>query len=268
MSARHDGVLAFLCLWAALALAGAPVRGQTDEGGEAATLDAGEVFVEANRAYEEGSYALAADGYRALVAAGVAGPAVHYNLGNALLRDGRLGAAIASYRRAAVLAPREEDLEANLRFARESARDALEPPGPGALRRTLFFWHYSLSRDEALRAAVLVEVVLFGALALLLRRRGSEPLRWLAVTAAVVLLALVGSLVVRWALPLRVAVVLPAEVEAHSGTDRETVVRFRLHAGTEVRALAARDGWVRIALPGGEQGWLPEDQVEIVPDLR
>jgi tetratricopeptide (TPR) repeat protein len=266
-----DGAaLGALGILAALVLslpASSPAVAQSEEP-EAGAEAAAELFVEANQAYEEGSYALAVEGYRSLVAAGVAGPAVLYNLGNALLRDGRLGAAIASYRRAAVQAPREEDLEANLRFARESARDALEPPGPGALRKTLFFWHYTLSWDETLRAAILVQALLFGALSLLLRRRESEPLRWLAGAAAVVLLALVFSLVVRWALPLRVAVVLPAEVEIHSGTDLETVVRFRLHAGTEVQALEVREDWVRISLPDGEQGWLPAEHVELLTDLR
>jgi hypothetical protein len=242
---------------------------EVEEGpGELAPADPGELFVEANRAYEAGLYAAAVEGYLELVKRRMAGAAVHYNLGNALLRDGRLGAAIASYRRAAVLAPREEDLEANLRFARESARDALEPPRPGAVRRTLFFWHYSLSRSETLRLAIAVNLMLFGALSLLLRRRHSEPLRWLAAASAIVLVALGGSLLVRWLLPLRVAIVLPAEVEVHSGTDRDTVVRFRLHAGTEVRTVEERGDWVRIVLPDGEQGWLPAEQVELVSDLR
>ncbi|HVS65164.1 MAG TPA: tetratricopeptide repeat protein [Thermoanaerobaculia bacterium] len=233
-----------------------------------AGVDAAELFVEANRWYDAGEYGKAVVAYSTLIARGVAGPAVHYNLGNALLRDGRLGAAIAAYRRAKVLSPRDADLDANLRFARASARDALEPPAPGAVRRTLFFWHYSLSASETLRLAVLANLVLFAALSLRLSRRGSEPLRWVAVIAGVVLLALVGSLVCRWALPLRVAVILPAEVEAFSGTGADTVVRFRLHAGTEVRAVETSGDWVRIALPNGEQGWVGSDQVELITALR
>jgi len=248
---------------------GAPVTG----GGPNVSLelgdrDAGELFVEANRGYESGEYGRAIEAYRTLIASGLADGAVHYNLGNALLRDGSLGAAIAAYRRAKMLLPRDADLDANLRFARASARDALEPPAPGAVRRTLFFWHYSLSASETIRLAVLANLILFGALSLLLRRRSSEPLRWIAVVAGVVLLALLGSLLCRWALPLRVAVVLPAEVEAFSGTGADTVVRFRLHAGTEVRVVETTGDWVRIVLPDGEQGWIERDGVELVTALR
>jgi hypothetical protein len=243
-------------------------RGEDSAAMAARETEPAELFVEANRRYESGEYGQAVDGYQELIARGVAGAAVYYNLGNALLRDGRLGSAIAAYRRAKVLAPRDEDLDANLRFARDSARDALEPPAPGAIRRTLFFWHYSLSASETIRLAVLASLLVFGALSMQLRRRGSEPLRWIALLAGAVLVAAVGSLACRWALPLRVAVVLPAEVEAFSGTDADTVVRFRLHAGTEVRAVETSGDWVRIVLPDGEQGWIQRDQVELVADLR
>jgi hypothetical protein len=34
------------------------------------------------------------------------------------------------------------------------------------------------------------------------------------------------------------------------------VVRFKLHAGTELRIRDSRDGWLRIGLPDGQQGWI------------
>ena len=43
-----------------------------------------------------------------------------FNWGNALFKSGQLGRAIAVYRRAEALSPRDPDLRANLQFARNS----------------------------------------------------------------------------------------------------------------------------------------------------
>ena len=71
-----------------------------------------------------------------------------------------------------------------------------------------------------------------------------------------------GSFLVRSALPNRVAVIQKAEVDVHSGTDRNTVVQFKLHAGTEAAWLETRDAWLRIALPDDKQGWVHSEDVE------
>ncbi|MEY3013543.1 MAG: hypothetical protein RIT45_2278, partial [Pseudomonadota bacterium] len=62
----------------------------------AETLDAG--FEEANAHYLAERYEAARRGYERLLAHRLEAPAVHYNLGNALVRLGRLGEAVAHYR--------------------------------------------------------------------------------------------------------------------------------------------------------------------------
>ena len=59
-------------------------------------------------------------------------------------------------------------------------------------------------------------------------------------------------------------IVVPQEIDVYSGTDVTTVVRFKLHAGTEVRATGDRDGWLRIRLPDGESGWIERQYAELV----
>ncbi len=54
--------------------------------------DAG--FDRANEAYAAGRYGEAADGYEELARLGVEDPRLEYNLGNALFKSGRVGAAI------------------------------------------------------------------------------------------------------------------------------------------------------------------------------
>lgn len=228
-----------------------------------AALESGELFVNANNAYETGDYAAAVQLYEELLERGNRSGAILYNLGNAYLRSGELGRAIAAYRRCLVLEPRNQDARANLAFARQSARDALEPPSPAAIRQTLFFWHYGLSRPERIRLGALLNLVLFGLLAARLWRRRSELLRWSSLAAAVLLVLVIGSLFASLG-PRRVAVVVPQEIDVYSGTDQASVVRFKLHAGTEVRSPAEREGWLRIGLPDGQQGWIEREHAEFV----
>jgi hypothetical protein len=228
------------------------------------TFDPAESFVSANAAYEAGEYAKAIDLYRTLVDHDVHDGHLYYNLGNAYLRNGELGQAIAAYRRCQTLLPRDEDVQANLTFARSSAKDALAPPAPSPVMRTLLFWHYGLSRSELVVGLITLNLLFWGALILRLFLRESELLRWSVIVLLLLVLAAGGSLAVRIVRPARVAVIVPQEIDVRSGTSPDTVIRFKLHAGTEVRAVDVQDGWIRIALPDGQQGWIEEDHAELV----
>ena len=238
---------------------------QPDQGTEVVIApDPGEAFVHANTAYDAGEYGRAARLYGDLVARGHDDGRLYYNLGNAFLRGGELGRAIAAYRRAQTRRPRDQDIAANLGFARNSAKDALEPPGPSPILQTLLFWHHGLSRAELLRLTLAANALFWALAAFGLFRRGSEVLRWAIGASLLLLLAVGGSLAWRTLSPLRVAVVVPQEIDAHAGTNPDSVVRFKLHAGSEVRLVERREDWLRIELPDGQQGWIERQHAEIV----
>lgn len=224
----------------------------------------GELFIKANTAYEAGDYPRAVELYRALLEHGHDNGHLHYNLGNAYLRNGEIGRAVAEYLESLADLPRNQDVAANLAFARRSTKDALAPPEPSPWLSTLFFWHYQLSRRELAGSVLALNLLFWSVLAALLFRRRSSTLRWTAGVLLLLLAAAGGSLVVRHLWPTRVAVVLPQEIDAVSGPGSDAVVRFKLHAGTEVAVEDEREGWVRISLPDGQQGWVAADQVEVV----
>ncbi len=268
----------FLVLLVVLSAAAhaAPVAGQAAPAdAEAAVADAGraapapiapgEAFVNANAAYEAGRFGEAIALYQQLLESGSENGHVHYNLGNAYLRNGELGQAVACYRRSLTFLPRDQDARANLEFARKSAKDAIAPPAPSAVSRTLFFWHYSLSRSELATIVVVLNLVLWAVLILRLYRRASELLRWAFMLLLLLLLATGGSLAVRHLRPRQIAVIVPQEVDVRSGTNITAVVLFKLHAGTEVRVVDHRKQALRIALPEeGQGGWIEARHAELV----
>jgi len=107
-------------------------------------------------------------------------------------------------------------------------------------------------------------LLVWSALAVRLFRLDSELLRWAVIVFLVLLLASGGSLLVRSVSPERIAVVVPSEVEVRTGPGADALVRFKLHAGSEGAVREQREGWARIELPDGKQGWLELEHVELV----
>ena len=223
-----------------------------------------EAFVRANTAYENGQYTEAVDLFEKIIAAGFASGDLHYNLGNAHLRAGQIGKAIASYHRSKSFMPRNEDLVANLEFARKSIKDDIEYQEAGPLLQTIFFWHYSLSRNELTYALIIFNLLLWIVLIVRLYQRDIEILRWAQILLVVAVVGTGTSSAIRWMAPSQVAIVQAGEISVHSGTSRDTVVRFNLHEGSELQVTQLESEWVRIALPDDTQGWVHKDDVSIV----
>ncbi|HXS67676.1 MAG TPA: tetratricopeptide repeat protein, partial [Candidatus Polarisedimenticolia bacterium] len=75
-------------------------------------------FDSANKLYEQGKFSDAAAAYGQMIQSGTVSSAIYFNLGNAFFKSGRLGRAIAAYRDAQAITPRDPDVRANLEFVR------------------------------------------------------------------------------------------------------------------------------------------------------
>jgi tetratricopeptide (TPR) repeat protein len=82
---------------------------------------------EANTLYNSGEYSKAAVAYETMIQSDGPTASRLYNLGNARCRLKEFGPAILAYERALLLAPRDADIRANLKIARDaaSANDAV-----------------------------------------------------------------------------------------------------------------------------------------------
>ncbi len=202
----------------------------------------------ANAAHLEGRAGEAAEQYADLIDAGHASADLYYNLGNSHFQDGRLGEAILSWRRAALLAPRDGDIAANLDQARLKARDRVDPPSVGGA----LFWRSTLSLAEQGWGATLM-LGLLGLLACLWRLRPGLPLGIPALLVGVPGMALALSSAVELSeLGSQAVVLTPVQVDSGGGG----VVLFELHPGAEVLFREAAAGRAQIELPDGRRGWM------------
>ena len=222
-------------------------------------------FYEGNRLFNLNQYKEAAEAYEQALAGDRESAALHFNLGNAYLFDGRHGPALYHYRLAERLAPRDEDVQKNLATARGRASDKLGKEPPPKFLQTLLWLHQKTTPGESMLLFALLWLTGFALLHLRQFSRSRWPIR-LAVPLLVFGLALGVSLTVR-AFDIGVtveAVVLPAEVQVFNGPAESFLVHFELHQGAEVEILEDRGDWMMIAAGQELKGFVPKQQLGLI----
>ncbi len=239
-----------------------------------------DTMVTAKELYESGQFIQAAQAYQQLADQGFADSVLYFNLGNAFFKQGDYGRAILNYRRAEQLAPRDEDIAANLELARARAIDQFEEivtePETTAtsgnfISRLAQVTQPWLTLNE-LAMITLGVWFLFVALAIVFSStgRGSrwrEALQYGLIGTSLVLIIGVAALGSRlYAKNVNAeGVIVAGEIDVTSGPGSQYSQEFSLHSGTEVKLIEQRENWTRLAIPGSElQGWIPAGAVEAI----
>jgi tetratricopeptide (TPR) repeat protein len=219
-------------------------------------------FDAANRLYEQGKYPQAIEAYRELLLQHQASLAVYYNLGNAYFKNGQTGEAIVTYRLAQRLAPRDPDVLANLRFARERVEGGAGPRN--AWQRllsvltlneltlwtagTVWCWFVILAAGQFRREW----------------RRSLQPLRLLAGVVVAISVLWLGA-VLQNNLGAPSAVVIAKDAAVRHGPFIESQTAYTLHDGAEVVVLDRKDAWLQVRDRRHTVGWLQKTDVTILP---
>jgi tetratricopeptide (TPR) repeat protein len=219
-------------------------------------------FSSANKFYAEGKFADAANAYEKILASGAASSSLYFNYGNAEFKSGNLGKAIAAFRRAELLAPRDSEIRANLAFVRNQVQ--------GATVRESFWqnWLGNLSLNEWTIFAMIAFWLTF----LLLAAKQIRPALTTKLKSATWIFAALTifsgtSLGVQAAnhFSKQTAVVISAQATARSGPFDDAQSAFTARDGAELSVLDRRDDWVQVADGSGKIGWLQNKLVEILP---
>ncbi len=233
------------------------------EAGSTARADPHTGFFRGNTAYAEGRYGDAARAYEGVLDHGVESGPLHFNLGNAYFKSGRIGLAIAEYERARRLLPRDPDVRANLDYAEEVAKVPVDERP--MWQRLAFPLALRMSAAELAVLATALWFALWIALAarLVLPRLG-VALRRGCWVAGVLWAVVTVSLLFRFAeLELRREVVVTRAGEtavrfepAESGTEH-----FPVTEGTLLEVTERRDEWLQVRRGDGRRGWIPSQAV-------
>ena len=217
----------------------------------------GAAFDAANKLYEEGKFAAAVSAYERLAQSGQVSAALYFNLGNAYFKSGQIGRAIAAYRHAELIAPRDPDLRANLQFARKQV------PSPSLLPGRMERWLSRLTLNEWTMLAAAAVWLWLLLLATLQWRPGLRPVLrayvYSVATIAVLLCACV-AFAFSGARLTRTAIVVAREAPVRYGPLAEAPLAFTVHDGAELRVLDQKDEWLQVSAGPRRTGWLRRDQ--------
>ncbi len=222
----------------------------------------GQTIVDGQKKYDSGDYNGAAAAFSKALVDEPRNPALHYDLGNAWFKAGKLGPAIASYQRAFDIRPRDPDIRYNLNFALKRAGEELRPDGtPPAL----FYLFTILSERElaGLHWLFCAAMLLLGCVLVLRPQRREDLFPFLA--SAVLLWAGAG---LWWGSrnalePEDRGVIVKSTAELRSGPGENFGVSFTAPEGRRVQILSRSGGWLEIGITKeGAKGWLPSEAVE------
>lgn len=257
---KWRAMLLFLSL-----LAGVPELGGAEPAPREVFDRALDVF---DRAQTPGDFLQAALLWEGLRSSGIANGALEFNLGNAYLRAGRPGQALAAYRRAQRLLPRDPYVDANLRAAL-----AAVPQAPHAEAepwwKHVCFWHAKLAQRERLWLAAAAWLLAFGlACVRLYLDSGAARQRRLLGTAVCLVLVLAAVFSASAGLgygeeSLNHRAVVVRETSARKGNGESYAPAFEkpLPEGAEGLVVDRRGEWVAVNFGAAGEGWVKAQDV-------
>ncbi len=222
-----------------------------------------EIFFNANQLYKEGKYEEALEKYLKLMELGRTSGHLYYNMGNTCYRLKSIGHAILYYERARILMPGDADLEYNLRYVRNLAKDVIEE-NPDILSM-IFFWLDSITLNEAYWAFIIMNIIFWSSL---IARQfiKEEWTYYLTIIFLIVWIIFGASFFKKWRdikSDDRV-VILAEEADILSGPESNDTILFKLHTGAIVRFEREEDGWMLIRLPDNKRGWVDGKSAELI----
>jgi hypothetical protein len=186
-----------------------------------------------------------------------------YNLANAYARAGQPGLAVLNYERAALLAPDDPDINANLQYVRASAHVPMEPRSP--LIRIAVATGPTAAAWIGVLGIVLIGIGLHA-------RRIAPGVSWLRaaiIPLGVVFVTWTGANALRLGSRMHDAVVLVPQTPARVSPVPMGDTAFVLREAETVTMTAEHDEFMLIRTRDGRAGWVAgTDLGAVVPQVR
>jgi len=225
------------------------------------------LFEQGNAAYAKGQYQQAIKSYQQVVDDGYQSAVVYFNLGDAYYKTGDIPSALLYYEKAHKLAPGDEDINFNIKYANLKTTDKVEAEPE-------FFatqWWHAFILFFSVNALAILSILCFIAgflLLILYLFSNSSAIKRLSFYLGVFMLIFGAVFIfmanrqVNYFNNHHEAIIFSGSVIVKSTPDGNAKPLFVVHEGTKVDVLQRNDTWIEVELPNGAAGWISASDVK------
>lgn len=228
-----------------------------------------DMFNKANQLFIEQNYAGAIEAYEKIISDNKISFEVYFNLGNAYYKTGDMTKAILNFERAKKIKPSDPDINHNLKIAYLGTIDKIEPMPKVFYEEWWEKFVYEGSVDK--RAIYALAFIWLAVLSGVIYLFSSKPsVRKTAFFSGLGLLFIglftwyLTSLQKSHLTNHRGAVIFAESAYVKSSPDAKSSNLFLLHSGTRVEVMDELQGWKKIRIANGNEGWIEAENIEII----
>ena len=226
------------------------------------------LFEQANIAYKNKKYQVAADLYTKALASGKQSGDVFFNLANAYYKLNKIAPAIYNYERAKLMNPADEDINQNLRLANQMKMDKITPVPENILLRLKKKMTHLFSYNTWAYLTIFwafIGMLVFG-IFLFIKKTNIKRIAFagMFISLFLLLFSWYNANYARTLSREKYAIIFSPKTDLLNEPNRSADNIVTLHEGTKVQVLRAEDGWKQVKLPNGKKGWLPNDTFVII----
>lgn len=220
-----------------------------------------------NEAYSAGNFDEATEAYENILTLGYSSAELYYNLGNSYYRQEELGLAILNYERALRLKPGDSDIRENLNLANSKTQDQIASLPQFIVTR----WYQNMVQwfsPHGWRNIVLILLAMLGGSVATFFLSHQYRLRKVTVVTSIIV-ALLLSLTIGCSCSSakdfrehQSAIVIKPLIIVKAAPEAKSVDKLVLHEGTKVETSEEMNGWIRIHLSDGNNGWVEQSDIE------
>lgn len=224
------------------------------------------LFEQGNAAYNGGNYSLAVEKYEAILAQKQHSAALYFNLGNTHYRLGNVAESVYYFEQAKKMQPLDKAIKNNAEFANNMTLDAIEVLPQTQLDALLQSILISFSLNQW---AKIVLGLAWLTLVFFVLYRFSQQMHFKriffilgCVVLFITLISLVFTQTKQKEEKQTKAVVFDQEIEIWAEPNKRADILFLLHEGTTLEVVSELEGWSKIKLANGSEGWIENTAIK------
>ncbi|MBS1764411.1 MAG: tetratricopeptide repeat protein [Bacteroidetes bacterium] len=228
---------------------------------------ADDLFKQGNDFYLKQNYNQAIEKYESILNSGTTSFEVYFNLGNAYYKTGNYTKAILNYERAKKLKPDDNDVDLNLALANQNTIDKIEP-APKVFYEE--WWENYLTYSSTTTRAIIfliifwLSVISFGLY--IFFKVYSVKKTFFFLSFLLLGISLFYFYVTYQQNRLNEnsnsALIISQSAYIKSSPDDKGTNLFQLHEGTKINITDELQGWKKIKIPNGNEGWIRDKDIE------